>query len=113
VRPLRVLQDGTLERVGGHRPLSVDVRIVAATHRSLHAMIASGVFRQDLWYRIAVFSIEIPALRERVADIPDSRCTSPCAGRRASAVRRSRPRPRTSTCSPAIPGRGTSGSSAP
>ncbi len=71
VRLLRVLQDGTLERVGGHRPISVDVRIVAATHRNLRSMIANGQFREDLWYRIAVFGIDIPPLRERLDDIPD------------------------------------------
>jgi transcriptional regulator with GAF, ATPase, and Fis domain len=71
VRLLRVLQDGTLERVGGHRTLSVDVRIIAATHRNLQAMIATGRFREDLWYRIAVFPIALPPLRDRVEDIPD------------------------------------------
>ena len=71
VRLLRVLQDGTLERVGGHRTVSVDVRIVAATHRNLQAMIATGRFREDLWYRIAVFPIALPPLRDRVEDIPD------------------------------------------
>src|SRR5690606_4337300 len=70
VRLLRVLQDGVIERVGGERPMHVDVRIVAATHRDLEAMVADGRFRQDLWYRIAVFPIRLPALRERPADIP-------------------------------------------
>lgn len=70
VRLLRILQDGTLERVGGQRPLVVDVRIVAATHRDLQAMVATGAFRQDLWYRISVFPIRIPPLRERLEDIP-------------------------------------------
>jgi transcriptional regulator with GAF, ATPase, and Fis domain len=70
VRLLRVLQDHTLERVGGHRPIPVDVRIVAATHRDLQTLIAEGRFREDLWYRIAVFPIHLPALRERVEDIP-------------------------------------------
>src|SRR5690606_14081354 len=55
VRLLRVLQDGTFERVGGRRTHSVDVRIVAATHRDLHGMIEHGRFREDLWYRISVF----------------------------------------------------------
>jgi len=71
VRLLRVLQDGTLERVGGHRSISVDVRIVAATHRNLQAMIGSGEFREDLWYRIAVFPIDLPPLRARLHDVPD------------------------------------------
>ena len=70
VRLLRVLQDHTLERVGGHRPIPVDVRIVAATHRDLQALIAAGRFREDLWYRIAVFPIHLPPLRDRVEDIP-------------------------------------------
>ena len=71
VRLLRILQDGWLERVGGHRPISVDVRIVAATHRDLAAMVTQGKFREDLWYRIAVFPILLPTLRERPEDIPD------------------------------------------
>jgi hydrogenase-4 transcriptional activator len=70
VRLLRVLQDGTLERVGAHRPLQVNVRIVAATHRSLDEMVAAGTFREDLWYRIGVFPIRLPPLRERRRDIP-------------------------------------------
>jgi transcriptional regulator with GAF, ATPase, and Fis domain len=70
VRLLRVLQDGSLERVGGHRPITVDVRIVAATHRNLETMVASGLFREDLWYRISVFPVHLPALRERPEDIP-------------------------------------------
>jgi hydrogenase-4 transcriptional activator len=70
VRLLRILQDGTFERVGGHRPLAVDVRVVAATHRNLRDMVARGTFREDLWYRIGVFPIEIPPLRSRPEDIP-------------------------------------------
>jgi transcriptional regulator with GAF, ATPase, and Fis domain len=70
VRLLRVLQDGTLERVGGHRQISVDVRIVAATHRDLHAMMVEGRFREDLWYRIAVFPIALSPLRDRTEDLP-------------------------------------------
>jgi transcriptional regulator with GAF, ATPase, and Fis domain len=70
VRLLRILQDGTYERVGGQHQLKVDVRIVAATHRDLHSMTLDGRFRQDLWYRIAVFPIHLPSLRERPEDIP-------------------------------------------
>ena len=71
VRLLRILQDGWLDRVGGQRPISVDVRMVAATHRDLAAMVAEGKFREDLWYRIAVFPIVLPPLRERRQDIPE------------------------------------------
>jgi len=70
VRLLRVLQDGTFERVGGRKTRTVDVRIVAATHRDLQSMLLSGTFREDLWYRISVFPIRLPPLRERPADIP-------------------------------------------
>ena len=71
VRLLRILQDGWLDRVGGQRPISVDVRIVASTHRDLPGMVAAGQFREDLWYRLAVFPIAIPSLRERREDIPE------------------------------------------
>lgn len=70
VRLLRVLQDGFIERVGGQQPLRVDVRIVAATHRDLAAMVKMATFREDLWYRINVFPILLPRLRERQSDIP-------------------------------------------
>jgi transcriptional regulator with GAF, ATPase, and Fis domain len=70
VRLLRILQDGSYERVGGERPLHVDVRIVAATHRDLQALVGEGSFREDLWYRIAVFPIRLPPLRARQEDIP-------------------------------------------
>jgi transcriptional regulator with GAF, ATPase, and Fis domain len=69
VRLLRILQDGTFERIGAHKPLKVDVRIVAATHRDLQSMVAQGGFREDLWYRISVFPIHLPPLRERIEDI--------------------------------------------
>ena len=70
VKLLRVLQERSFERVGGAETLQADVRIVAATHRDLEEMIASGEFRQDLYYRLNVFPIEMPALRERPEDIP-------------------------------------------
>ena len=70
VRLLRILQDGTFERVGGSQTQTVDVRLVAATHRNLEEMVAQGTFRQDLWYRISVFPILLPPLRERLDDIP-------------------------------------------
>jgi transcriptional regulator with GAF, ATPase, and Fis domain len=71
VRLLRILQDGWLERVGGLQPLHVNVRIVAATHRDLTTMVSEGQFREDLWYRIAVFPLLLPPLRERTDDIPE------------------------------------------
>jgi hydrogenase-4 transcriptional activator len=70
VRLLRVLQDGSFERVGGEHSLKSDVRVIAATHRDLAAMAQGGDFRADLWYRIAVFPIVLPPLRERHEDIP-------------------------------------------
>src|SRR5205085_2442169 len=69
VRLLRVLQDGYIERVGGQQPIRVDVRIVAATHRDLPTMVKQGTFREDLWYRIAIFPILLPPLRDRPEDI--------------------------------------------
>jgi len=70
VKLLRVLQTKTLERVGGTEPIEVDVRIIAATHRNVQAMIEDGSFRQDLWFRLNVFPVTIPPLRERKEDIP-------------------------------------------
>jgi transcriptional regulator with GAF, ATPase, and Fis domain len=70
VRLLRILQDGLFERVGGERQLHVDVRIVAATHRDMQELVSDGRFREDLWYRIAVFPIGLPPLRDRLDDIP-------------------------------------------
>lgn len=70
VKILRVLQERTYERVGSAKTLTADVRIIAATHRNLEASIKTGIFREDLYYRLNVFPIEMPALRERTEDIP-------------------------------------------
>jgi formate hydrogenlyase transcriptional activator len=67
---LRVLQERQLERVGGSRPIPVDVRVVAATNRDLSVAIAEGSFRADLFYRLNVFPIQVPPLRKRREDIP-------------------------------------------
>ena len=70
VRLLRVLQDGIVQRVGGEHEFNVSVRVIAATHRDLPAMIQAGQFREDLWYRLAVFPVVLPPLRDRKQDIP-------------------------------------------
>src|SRR5467141_3443797 len=67
---LRVLQEREIERVGSSRPIPVDVRVLAATHRDLNALVAEGKFRQDLLYRLNVVPIEMPSLRDRASDIP-------------------------------------------
>ena len=70
VKLLRVLQERTFERVGSNKTQSIDVRIIAATHKNLETMIEEGTFREDLYYRLNVFPIEMAPLRERVEDIP-------------------------------------------
>ncbi len=67
---LRVLQQREIERVGADKPIPVDVRVVAATHRDLNALVSEGKFRQDLFYRLNVVPIQMPSLKERAADIP-------------------------------------------
>jgi sigma-54 specific flagellar transcriptional regulator A len=70
VKLLRVLQERVFERVGNHVPIRCNVRIIAATHRNLEDSIARGMFREDLFYRLNVFPIEMPALRSRIEDLP-------------------------------------------
>ncbi|MGK0498868.1 MAG: sigma-54 specific flagellar transcriptional regulator A [Oceanicoccus sp.] len=70
VKILRVLQERSFERVGGNKTIKTDVRIITATHRHLEEMIREGGFREDLYYRLNVFPIEMPPLRDRVEDIP-------------------------------------------
>ncbi len=74
VRLLRVLEEGTIQRIGGERPVAVDVRIVAATHRDLHEDVAAGLFRQDLFYRLDVLQVRLPPLRKRQQDIVPLAC---------------------------------------
>ncbi|MGY0799308.1 sigma-54 dependent transcriptional regulator [Lysobacter sp. A286] len=71
VKLLRVLQERTFERVGGNQTIQCDVRVIAATHRNLESHIADGKFREDLFYRLNVFPIEMPPLRERSDDLPE------------------------------------------
>ncbi|MBV1915347.1 MAG: sigma-54 dependent transcriptional regulator [Pseudomonadales bacterium] len=70
VKILRVLQERCFERVGGNKSIPADVRVIAATHKNLEEMIENGEFREDLYYRLNVFPIEMPSLRERSEDIP-------------------------------------------
>jgi two-component system nitrogen regulation response regulator NtrX len=67
---LRVLEEGQVERVGGDRPIAVDVRVIVATHRDLDELVKKGAFRPDLYHRIYVYPLRIPPLRERLEDIP-------------------------------------------
>lgn len=68
---LRLIQQGEIEKIGATEASKVDVRIIAATHRNLQAMIEDGTFREDLYYRLAVIPLELPPLRERLEDIPE------------------------------------------
>src|SRR5262249_52440233 len=67
---LRVLQEGQFERLGNPKPFKVDVRVIAATNRDLGAEIRKGAFREDLFYRLNVFPIKVPPVRERPEDVP-------------------------------------------
>ncbi|HAX42174.1 MAG TPA: sigma-54 dependent transcriptional regulator [Bryobacteraceae bacterium] len=71
VKLLRLIQQGEIEKIGAVAAIPVDVRIIAATHRNLEAMIEDGAFREDLYYRLAVIPLELPPLRERPEDIPE------------------------------------------
>lgn len=70
VKLLRVLQERTIERLGESRPRRLDIRVITATHRDLYTLVKEGKFREDLYYRLKVFPIRVPALRERKTDIP-------------------------------------------
>ena len=70
VKLLRVLQERCFERVGGNTTIRINVRVIAATHRNLETMIDDESFREDLYYRLNVFPIEMPALRDRIEDMP-------------------------------------------
>jgi two-component system response regulator HydG len=70
VRLLRLLETGTYRRVGSIEPQQADFRLATATHRDLQAMVAEGRFRRDLFYRISAFPVELPALRDRIEDLP-------------------------------------------
>jgi DNA-binding NtrC family response regulator len=67
---LRVLEESEVERIGGDKPISVDVRVLVATHRNLDELVQAGTFRRDLYHRVVVFPIQLPALRQRKEDIP-------------------------------------------
>ena len=70
---LRVLQERSFQRVGGEEKISVNVRVICATNHDLEQAMQKGTFRMDLFYRINMFVIEVPPLRERLSDVPDTR----------------------------------------
>ena len=67
---LRALESGEIRRVGGERTIKIDARVVSATNRNLLSMVEEGTFRQDLYYRLAKVTLELPSLRERLDDLP-------------------------------------------
>jgi transcriptional regulator with GAF, ATPase, and Fis domain len=87
VKLLRVLQEQELERLGGTHTIKVDVRVVAATNRDLSEAVRRGAFGADLFYRLNIFPVRVPPLRERASDIPCSRRTSSATSRSAWATR--------------------------
>ena len=90
---VRALQDQTFERLGGSSRVKVDVRVLSTTNRDLQAEIAAGRFREDLYYRLAVVPVKVPALRERREDVPSLALLSSRGRRRVRAFRRGRCRP--------------------
>ena len=67
---LRVLQEKQVERIGGRKPIPVDIRVICATHKNIEKMVAEGTFREDLYYRLNIIPIELPPLRMRREDLP-------------------------------------------
>ena len=90
VKLLRILQDLEFEQVGGTKTFHVDTRVILATNDDLGRLVAEGRFRQDLFYRINVINVELPALRERIADIPLAGRAFPAAGVRGLGQERPR-----------------------
>ena len=107
VKLLRVLQEGEIAKLGASAPVKVDVRVIAATHRDLSAMVEDGAFREDLYYRLAVVPLKIPPLRERREDIPELIEALLHRSANVMACRRFASRPTSSSGSSPTPGRAT------